>query len=62
MANQGQYYDRKTHSNFGRHFYLKDPKELFIIPGASHIDLYDKPQYVTPAVAKLIEFFGKALN
>jgi uncharacterized protein len=40
----------------------KEPKELFVIPGASHIDLYDKPRYVTPAVAKLKEFFGKALN
>ncbi len=40
----------------------KEPKELFIIPGASHIDMYDKPQYVTPAVAKLKEFFGKALQ
>ncbi len=40
----------------------KEPKELFVIPGASHIDMYDKPRYVTPAVAKLKEFFGKALH
>jgi pimeloyl-ACP methyl ester carboxylesterase len=33
-----------------------------IIPGASHIDLYDKSQYVPHAVAKLKEFFGKALR
>lgn len=39
-----------------------DPKELFIIPGATHIDMYDKPQFVTPAVAKLTEFFGKSLR
>jgi len=39
----------------------KDPKELFIITGASHFDMYDKLQYVTPAVAKLAEFFGKNL-
>jgi hypothetical protein len=26
-----------------------------------HIDLYDKDEYVTPAVAKLTEFFGKHL-
>lgn len=39
----------------------KDPKELFILPGASHFDMYDKPQYVTPAVEKLAEFFGKNL-
>jgi hypothetical protein len=24
--------------------------------------MYDKPQFVTPAVAKLKEFFDKALN
>jgi fermentation-respiration switch protein FrsA (DUF1100 family) len=39
----------------------KEPKELFVIDGASHFDLYDKEEYVTPAVAKLTEFFGKAL-
>jgi fermentation-respiration switch protein FrsA (DUF1100 family) len=36
-------------------------KELMVIPGASHFDLYDKPQYVTPAVDKMAEFFGKHL-
>ncbi|MFK0159464.1 alpha/beta hydrolase [Streptomyces sp. NPDC090499] len=38
-----------------------EPKELFLIEGASHIDLYDRDEYVTPAVAKLTEFFGKHL-
>lgn len=37
----------------------KDPKELYIVEGASHIDLYDRPQFVTPAVAKLAAFFGQ---
>ena len=37
------------------------PEELLIIPGASHFDLYDKSQYVTPAVDKMAEFFGKHL-
>jgi fermentation-respiration switch protein FrsA (DUF1100 family) len=40
----------------------RDPKELFVIDGATHIDLYDRPQYVTPAVAKLKEFFGRHLS
>lgn len=31
------------------------------IPDASHFDLYDKPQYVTPAVNKLAEFFAQHL-
>jgi fermentation-respiration switch protein FrsA (DUF1100 family) len=39
----------------------KDPKELFIIPGASHIDLYDKPQYVPQVESKLTDFFSKNL-
>ncbi|MEU9453128.1 alpha/beta hydrolase [Streptomyces sp. NPDC048277] len=38
-----------------------EPKELAVIDGATHIDLYDKDEYVTPAVAKLTEFFGKHL-
>lgn len=40
----------------------KEPRELFLIPGATHMDLYDKPQHVAPVVAKLKEFFGKALR
>jgi fermentation-respiration switch protein FrsA (DUF1100 family) len=39
----------------------KDPRELFIIDGASHMDLYDKEQYVPKALEKLAEFFGKNL-
>lgn len=39
----------------------KQPKELMIIPGASHFDLYDKPQFVNPAVDKLAAFFATHL-
>jgi fermentation-respiration switch protein FrsA (DUF1100 family) len=39
----------------------KEPRELFIIDGASHVDLYDKEPYVTTAVDKLADFFGKNL-
>jgi fermentation-respiration switch protein FrsA (DUF1100 family) len=38
------------------------PKELHWIDGASHVDLYDKDEYVTPAVAKLAEFFTQHLG
>ena len=31
----------------------REPKELHVIEGATHIDLYDRPQFVTPAVGKL---------
>lgn len=36
-------------------------KELFLIPGASHIKTYYVPEYVDQAVGKLTEFFGKRL-
>jgi hypothetical protein len=32
------------------------------IPGASDIDLYDKSQYVTPAVERLAAFFERTLQ
>jgi len=35
--------------------------ELFVIEGASHIDLYDKPEYVGPAVDRLAAFFEQTL-
>ncbi|MET7511169.1 alpha/beta hydrolase [Streptomyces albidoflavus] len=38
-----------------------EPKELFVIDGATHVDLYDKDEYVSPAVAKLTGFFGEYL-
>lgn len=38
------------------------PKQLHWIDGASHVDLYDKAQYVDPAVEKLTEFFGAGLS
>jgi len=37
-------------------------KELHWIDGASHVDLYDKDEYVTPAVAKLTEFYTAHLG
>jgi len=40
----------------------KEPKELFVVDGATHIDLYDRPQFVGPAVTKLKAFFGGYLS
>ena len=34
-------------------------RELFEIPGATHIQTYWKPEYVSQAAGKLVEFFGK---
>jgi len=44
------------------HEKAKEPKELHVIEGATHIDLYDRPQFVTPAVSKLAEFFGRHMG
>lgn len=38
----------------------KSEKELFIVPGGTHMSLYDKD--VGKAMPKLLEFFGKHLN
>ncbi|MGW6741302.1 alpha/beta hydrolase [Streptomyces sp. NPDC055025] len=38
------------------------PKEFHWIEGAVHTDLYDKAEYVTPAVAKLTDFFRGHLS
>ena len=37
-------------------------KELFLIPGATHIQTYYVPEYVALAMNKLNEFFGKYLD
>lgn len=52
--------DTRSHSE---HFYAMSngPKELFWVEGATHIALYDIPDYVTPAVTKLTAFFGANL-
>jgi fermentation-respiration switch protein FrsA (DUF1100 family) len=33
------------------------PKEIHWVNGASHVDLYDKKEYIDPAVDKLTDFF-----
>jgi len=30
--------------------HARGPKELHWVEGASHVDLYDKPEYVDPAI------------
>jgi fermentation-respiration switch protein FrsA (DUF1100 family) len=36
-------------------------KELFIVDGATHIAMYDIPEYVNQAVVKLAEFYSTKL-
>lgn len=38
------------------------PKELFLVKGAGHVDMYDKEPYVSEAVVKLAAFFGDNLK
>ena len=37
------------------------PKDLFVVDGASHYDLYDRPAYVAQAIEKLETFYNKNL-
>ncbi|WP_260695730.1 alpha/beta hydrolase [Streptomyces sp. IB201691-2A2] len=34
------------------------PKELFVVDGATHIAMYDVPEYVDQAITKMVEFFA----
>ena len=38
-----------------------EPKELFVVPGATHCDLYDQPKYMEISLKKMDEFFKKYL-
>lgn len=38
-----------------------EPKELFLLEGASHVALYDREVYVNPAISKLNDFFRSSL-
>ena len=38
------------------------PKELFVLEGAGHFDLYDNPVYIEQALAKMNSFFSGALK
>lgn len=41
---------------------IPDNKEYVVIPNASHIEMYYKPEYVNQALEKLTEFYCKNLN
>ena len=38
-----------------------EPKELLVVEGANHFDMYHKEPYFTQALEKMAEFFGKYL-
>lgn len=37
-------------------------KDFFAVEGAGHYDMYYKPEYVNPAIDRLVPFFGKHLG
>ena len=39
-----------------------EPKELFVVPGATHVDLYDQPEYLKITLPKLDAFFKQYLK
>ena len=53
---ESAYFSKEAYNN------ALEPKEYVIIPKATHIEMYYKPEYVTPAVEKLSEFYGKYLE
>ena len=40
----------------------EEPKELYVIEGATHVDLYDVPQYTAQVVDKLVAYFDRYLK
>ena len=55
--------ERAVSAYFSENAYSKaaEPKELFVVPGASHVDLYDVPEYLAITLPKLDAFFSKNL-
>ena len=39
-----------------------EPKEIYTIENATHVDLYDKPQFVNQVVNKRVEYFNQYLK
>ena len=37
---------------------VSSEKEYFVVPGASHVDLYDRNEYVTIAANKIADFYS----
>lgn len=57
--------ERADSRRFSERIYRAIPskhKEIYVIAGASHVDLYDRPQCVSRAAAKAADFFRKAFG
>lgn len=56
--------ERAVSAYFSEDAYSKavEPKELFVVPGATHVDLYDRPEYQAISLPKLDSFFKEYLK
>jgi fermentation-respiration switch protein FrsA (DUF1100 family) len=56
--------ERAVSAYFSEEAYSKaaEPKELFVVPDASYVDLYDRPEYIAQSLKKLDGFFRQYLN
>jgi fermentation-respiration switch protein FrsA (DUF1100 family)/alkylhydroperoxidase/carboxymuconolactone decarboxylase family protein YurZ len=56
--------ERAVSAYFSEDAYSKaaEPKELFVVSGASHVDLYDRPEYMKLTLPKLDAFFQQYLK
>lgn len=56
--------EKAVSAYFSEDAYTKaaEPKELFVIPGATHVDLYDQPEYLKITLHKLDTFFKQYLK
>jgi fermentation-respiration switch protein FrsA (DUF1100 family) len=56
--------ERAVSAYFSEDAYRKaaEPKELFVVPGASHVDLYDRPECMKISLPKLDSFFKEYLK
>lgn len=56
--------ERAVSAYFSEDAYEKaaEPKELFVVPGASHVDLYDRPEFMQVSLTKIDEFFKQYLK
>lgn len=56
--------ERAVSAYFSKEAYSKaaEPKELFVVPNASHVDLYDREEYTATSIPKLNSFFKKYLK
>lgn len=61
LAIAGSVADTKFESDHLIEHAASTDKEEFVIEGASHVDLYDKPEYVPQVEAKLREFYTTRL-